>query len=176
MALKSAACKARNHCHRPSAEEDIIWLVYPCHVCTLAWPPHCCVSGKKVALWCAKWFTDRRDINKLFIQDSQAGSPSESFKRQALKKQAPEVDFSPVIVFFPRYVGQGATDGTGTFTSCRGSCRENFQWRSGGARLRDKGEGGAKERCCFISSTLFPWCWTSGDGWGGKVKNWAFFV
>lgn len=72
---------------------------HPCHVCTLARPPHCCVSGKKVALWCAKWFTERRDRNKLFTQDSEAGSPSEASNAGAEKTTARGRFLSPVVAF-----------------------------------------------------------------------------
>lgn len=106
MGLMSALQKSWNNCHHPSKGRHYL-AAYPCHVCTLAWPPHCCVRGKKVALWCAKRFTDLRDINNLFIQYSEAGSPSK-LQTEALKKQPPEVDFSPVIRIFPHYISAEA--------------------------------------------------------------------
>lgn len=106
MGLMSALQKPWNNCHHPSKGRHYL-AAYPCHVCTLAWPPHCCVRGKKVALWCAKRFTDLRDINNLFIQYSEAGSPSK-LQTEALKKQPPEVDFSPVTRIFPHYLSAEA--------------------------------------------------------------------
>lgn len=62
--------------------------LYPCHVCTLAWPP-IVVQGPKVALWCDKWFTVLADINKLFIQDSgqEVPPPHHQLQMETLKKK-----------------------------------------------------------------------------------------
>lgn len=92
----SALQKSCNDCQHLRKGRHYLAL-YPCHVCTLAWPP-IVVRGKKVALWCAKWFTDLEDINKLFHSGLWAGSPLK-LQTEALKKQWPEVDFSPVILF-----------------------------------------------------------------------------
>lgn len=61
--------------------------LYPCHVCTLAWPPHCC-WGQKVPLWCVKWFTHREDANKVFIQEPGQEVPSD-FKRPLWTNNSP---------------------------------------------------------------------------------------
>lgn len=77
--------KSWNNCQHVRRGRHYLAL-YPCRVCTLAWPP-IVVRGKKVALWCAKWFTDLEDINKLFIQDSEQEVPS-NFKQRLWKNNS----------------------------------------------------------------------------------------
>lgn len=86
LGLMSALHKSRNNCHHLGKGRHFLAL-YPCHVCTLAWPP-IVVQGQKGALWCAKWFTDLEDINKWFIQDSGQEVPS-NFKRVLRKNNSP---------------------------------------------------------------------------------------
>lgn len=82
----SALHKSWNNCRHLRKGRHFLAL-YPCHVCTLAWPP-IVVQGQKGALWCAKWFTDLEDINKWFIQDSGQEVPS-NFKRVLRKNNSP---------------------------------------------------------------------------------------
>lgn len=77
--------KSWNSCQHVRRGRHYLAL-YPCRVCTLAWPS-IVVRGKKVALWCAKWFTDLEDINKLFIQDSEQEVPS-NFKQRLWKNNS----------------------------------------------------------------------------------------
>lgn len=150
-----------------SAKEDIFWLVYPCHVCTLAWPPHCCVSGKKVALWCAKWFTDRRDINKVFTQGSEAGSPYEA-SNSSTEKTTARGRFLSRHRIFPHYVGQGATDGRDTFTSCHGSCPESF---SGAVTVHGSKTKGKVERRENAASSAALWSLMWNVRWQIEVQS-----
>lgn len=101
--------------------------------------PHCCVSGKKVALWCAKWFTDRRDINKLFIQDSEAGSPSKPSNARRWKNNRPR-SISLPSSYFPSLRRPGGHRRQRHFYKLSRFLSRIFQWHSGGTQLRDKGK------------------------------------
>lgn len=108
LCLISALQKSWNNCQHLRKGRHYLAL-YPCHVCTLAWPP-IVVQGKKVALWCAKWFTDLEDINKLFIQDSGQEVPS-SFKRRLWKNNSPR-SISLLSFYFLSLHELSGTNGT----------------------------------------------------------------
>lgn len=72
--------------------------LYPCHVCTLLWPP-IVVQGQKVALWCAKWFTAREDTNNVFVQEPGQEVPS-NFKQSLWINNSPR-SISLLSFYFP---------------------------------------------------------------------------
>lgn len=67
---------------------------------------HCC-AGQKVALWCAKWFTEREDTNKVFVREPGQEVPS-NFKWSLWINNSPR-SISLLSFYFPSLLGLSGT-------------------------------------------------------------------
>lgn len=91
--------------------------LYPCHVCTLLWPL-IVVQGQKVALWCAKWFTEQEDTNKVFVQEPGQEVTS-NFKHSLWINNSPR-SISLLLFYFPSLPAQRWTE---VFLPCHCHCK-----------------------------------------------------